>query len=80
MRYIGCIDVNTSMKVLDFDTRSNIAKECINRVCKASENLEPGRVTNVYTQSKISNMLGPKMTVSEASSNVQLTITSLCLR
>jgi len=80
VRYIGCIDVNTSMKVLDFDTRSNIAKECINRVCKASENLEPGRVTNVYTQSKISNMLGPKMTVSEASSNVQLTITSLCLR
>ena len=22
MRYIGCVDVNTSMKVLDFETRS----------------------------------------------------------
>ncbi len=25
-QYIGCLEVNTSMKVLDFDTRSAIAK------------------------------------------------------
>ena len=33
-QYIGCVEVLTSMKVLDFDTRSAIAKECIHRVCE----------------------------------------------
>ena len=36
VQYIGCLGVNTSMKSLDFDTRSLIAKECINRVCEAA--------------------------------------------
>ena len=36
LQYIGCLGVNTSMKSLDFDTRSLIAKECINRVCEAA--------------------------------------------
>ena len=31
-RFIGCVAVTTSMKALTFDTRSAIAKECINRV------------------------------------------------
>lgn len=35
-QYIGCVEVLTSMKVLDFDTRSAIAKECIHRVCEAA--------------------------------------------
>jgi len=76
VRYIGCVDVNTSMKVLDFETRSAIAKECINRVCDASSNNNMRRRGEV----KISSMLGDRVTVSRASSNVQLTITSLCLR
>merc|ERR1719445_1900726 len=37
VRYMGCLEVNTSMKVLDFDTRSAIAKECINRLSEASD-------------------------------------------
>lgn len=36
LQYIGCLGVNTSMKSLDFDTRSLIAKECINQVCEAA--------------------------------------------
>ena len=32
VRFIGCVAVTTSMKALTFDTRSAIAKECINRV------------------------------------------------
>ena len=32
LRFIGCVAVTTSMKALTFDTRSAIAKECINRV------------------------------------------------
>jgi hypothetical protein len=35
VRYVGCLAINTSMKSLDFDTRSQIAKECINRVCES---------------------------------------------
>ena len=59
-----------------FSSRSDIAKECINRVCEASANNNMRRRGEL----KISNMLGEKVTVSRASANVQLTITSMCLR
>lgn len=36
VRYIGCLEVKVSMKILDFKTRSSVAKECINRVCESS--------------------------------------------
>jgi len=78
VRYLGCVEVNTSMKVLDFDTRSSIAKECIHRVCLAAgalplENRKPG-------ERKIVSMLGDRVTLARASTNVQLTITSTCLK
>ena len=64
-----------------FPLRSNIAKECINRVCDASNNVEcSSRRGYSSSGTKIGNMLGDRVTVSRASSNVQLTITSLCLR
>lgn len=70
------MDVNTSMKVLDFETRSSIAKECISRVCEGGANNNRRRTADI----KISSMLGDRVTLSRASSNVQLTITSLCLK
>jgi len=78
VRYLGYVEVNTSMKVLDFDTRSSIAKECIHRVCHASGastigNRKPG-------ERKIVSMLGDRATLARASTNVQLTITSTCLK
>lgn len=36
VRYIGCLEIKTSMKMLDFTLRSLVAKECINRVCEAA--------------------------------------------
>ncbi|XP_030385484.1 SHC-transforming protein 1 [Scaptodrosophila lebanonensis] len=36
VRYTGCVEVKTSMKSLDFDTRTLLARECINRVCEAA--------------------------------------------
>merc|ERR1719219_2990579 len=64
------------MKVLDFETRSNIAKECINRVCEGGgPNNNRGR-----GDLKLSSMLGERVSLSPATSNVQLTITSLCLK
>jgi len=78
VRYIGCVEVNTSMKVLDFETRSAIAKECINRVCEAGGvSQSEGRRRG---ERKIQNMLGEMVSLSRAGTNVQLTITSLCLR
>jgi len=76
VRYMGCVDVNTSMKLLDFDTRSAIAKECIKRVCESSGVNTGG---NRVPDRKVASMLGETVTLSRASTNVQLTITSLCL-
>lgn len=39
--YIGCIEIVTSMKLLDFQSRSLVAKECINRVCDATNLKSP---------------------------------------
>ncbi|XP_068148733.1 SHC-transforming protein 1 [Drosophila tropicalis] len=36
VRYTGCVEVKTSMKSLDFETRTMLARECINRVCEAA--------------------------------------------
>lgn len=37
----GCIEIITSMKLLDFQSRSLVAKECINRVCDAASLKSP---------------------------------------
>lgn len=78
VRFIGCIAVTTSMKALTFDTRSAIAKECINRVCEAAglRESERGRLGDRMVQS----VLGERVSLSRAGTNVQLTITSLCLK
>ena len=60
-------------------SRSAIAKECINRVCEASAGAGAGRRRG-GEGAGISGMLGDRVSVSRDSANVQLTITSLCLR
>jgi len=78
VRYLGCVEVNTSMKVLDFDTRSAIAKECINRVCEAAGAVVSG--SRRPGDRNVVVMLGDRVTLSRTSNNVQLTITSTCLK
>lgn len=41
VKYIGCVEIVTSMKVLDFESRSQVAKECIHRVCDAAAYKSP---------------------------------------
>lgn len=41
VKYIGCIEIVTSMKLLDFQSRSLVAKECIHRVCEAAAYKSP---------------------------------------
>ena len=60
--------------MLDFDTRSAIAKECINRLGDANKN-EKRKV-----DSRIARMLSDTPVLDKAGANVQLTITSLWLK
>jgi len=80
VRYIGCVEVLTSMKVLDFDTRSAIAKECIHRVCEAAGVKAVDSKRRV--DRKIAAQLGEKARINELTANtsVKLTITSELLR
>ncbi|XP_076355553.1 SHC-transforming protein 1-like isoform X1 [Tachypleus tridentatus] len=74
IRYIGYLEVKTSMKSLYFDTRSQIAKECINRVCEAAGlkiSNKKGKVDK-----RINQMLAEKPNIDYAGVNVNLTITS----
>lgn len=61
------------MKVLDFETRSQIAKECINRVCEAAG------LKNYDKKKKIDkrfSMLSNQPILENAGENVNLTINS----
>ncbi|XP_046398552.1 SHC-transforming protein 1 isoform X2 [Ischnura elegans] len=78
VRYIGCLEVNTSMKILDFDTRSQIAKECINRVCEEAGLKTADKKRKV--DRKIQRIIGDKPIMENAGSNVNLLITSTCLK
>ncbi|KAK3855154.1 hypothetical protein Pcinc_038425, partial [Petrolisthes cinctipes] len=77
VRYIGCLEVNTSMKSLNFDTRSLIAKECISKVCEAAGLKTADRKRKVVKT--ISRILGERPVMEYAGSNVNLTITSTAL-
>jgi len=82
VRYVGCLEVQTAMKALDFETRSLIAKECIHIVCQAAETSGIGGSSSPARKSdkKITRMLGTVPTLDRSGSNVQLTITSLSLK
>ena len=66
------------MKVLDFDTRSAIAKECINRL--SDSKTENNQTKATPTNPRISLMLSDTPVLDKAGANVQLTITSLWLK
>lgn len=76
VRYIGCIAVKKSMKQLDFKTRSQVAKECINKVCEAAalKNVQKRRV-----ETKILTCIDDKPDLTHAGTNVSLTVSSSCL-
>lgn len=78
VRYIGSVSINTSMKSLDFETRSQLAKECLNRVCEAAGFKAADKKRKVYK--KISRMLAQKPNMNFAGSNVNLIITSASLK
>lgn len=77
VRYVGCLEVLTSMKSLDFETRTLIAKECIIRVCEAAglKSVDKKRKLD----RRLTRILAEKPIMEHAGSNVKLRINSASL-
>lgn len=73
VRYIGCLEVKESMRSLDFDTRTALAREAISRVSEAAGLKTATKRKKV--DKKIGRMLGDTPCMQYAGSNVNLTIT-----
>lgn len=74
VRYMGCLEVLASMKMLDYDTRFLVAKECINKVCEAL-GLKPVNVRR-KVEKRVSKALGVKVKMDHAGTNVKLNISA----
>ncbi|XP_077302455.1 SHC-adaptor protein [Arctopsyche grandis] len=77
VRYIGCLEIYTSMKSLDFETRSLVAKECINRVCEAVGLKTADKKRRV--DKRVTRAIAEKPRMVHAGTNVSLTISSKSL-
>ncbi|KAL4228070.1 SHC (Src y 2 domain containing) transforming protein [Mactra antiquata] len=73
VRYIGCLEVKESMRALDFDTRTALAREAINRVSEAAGLKSAGKRKKI--DKRIGKMLSDTPCMQHAGSNVNLTIT-----
>lgn len=76
LQYIGCLEIKTSMKLLDYTLRSQVAKECINRVCEAA-----GLKTSKKRRcdKRIQQALSDKPDMENAGTNVTLRVSSKLL-
>ncbi|KAK9890216.1 hypothetical protein WA026_010325 [Henosepilachna vigintioctopunctata] len=74
VKYVGCLEVKASMKTLDYNTRSSVARECINRVCEAAglKTADKRRRIDKNVEKAIAEV--PNM--SYAGTNVSLTVSS----
>ncbi|XP_020286969.1 SHC-transforming protein 1 isoform X2 [Pseudomyrmex gracilis] len=77
VKYIGCLEVYTSMKSLDFETRSCVAKECINRVCEAAGLKSADKKRRV--DRKVLRAIADKPRMEHTTATVNLTISSCSL-
>ncbi|KAK3759424.1 hypothetical protein RRG08_009097 [Elysia crispata] len=74
VRYIGCLEIKESMKTLDFETRTIIARESINRVAEAAGLKTASKRKKI--DKRLQKMLGDLPHMQYAGSNVNLTITT----
>ncbi|XP_022695099.1 SHC-transforming protein 1-like isoform X2 [Varroa jacobsoni] len=77
VKYVGCLEVLTSMKSLDFDTRTLIAKECIVRVCESAGLRSADRKRKI--DRRLNRVLAEKPIMEHAGANVSLRINSSSL-
>ena len=55
---MGNLEINTSMKTLDFEARTAVAKECIHRLCGIS-----GTRADRKSDPRINQMIGKKLSL-----------------
>ncbi|XP_018494120.1 SHC-transforming protein 1 [Galendromus occidentalis] len=77
VKYVGCLEVLTSMKSLDFETRTLIAKECIVRVCEAAGLRTVDRKRKL--DRRLLRVLAEKPIMEHAGANVSLCISASAL-
>ncbi|OWA51491.1 putative SHC-transforming protein 1 [Hypsibius exemplaris] len=56
VRYIGKMQILASMRILQFEDRASVAKECISRVCEEAKMMTPSKKRR--TERKIQEVLG----------------------
>lgn len=76
MKYIGCVEIVTSMKLLDFQSRSQVAKECIHKVCE-SANLKSPKKRRV--EKRVQQCISDDPCLEHSGADVVLNISSHCL-
>ncbi|KAH8379232.1 hypothetical protein KR009_003758 [Drosophila setifemur] len=72
VRYTGCVEVKTSMKSLDFETRTQLARECINRVCEAAGLKSAGK-------RRLCNFISDRPSMQHAGTNIIINVSSRAL-
>lgn len=73
VKYVGSVEVYASMKVLDFQTRSAVARECIRRVCDAISTKTPQKR---QVDKRVQQCISVNVCKEHAGSNVLLNISS----
>ncbi|XP_034103553.1 SHC-transforming protein 2 [Drosophila albomicans] len=76
VRYTGCVEVKTSMKSLDFETRTQLARECINRVCEAA-GLKSASKRRL--DKKLYNFISDRPSMQHAGTNIIINVSSRAL-
>ncbi|XP_052826596.1 SHC-transforming protein 1 isoform X2 [Octopus bimaculoides] len=78
VRYLGCLEVKESMRTLDFETRTNLAREAINRITEAAGLKFLDRKKK--SDKKVLRILGGYANLRCSGSNITLTITTEALK
>ena len=82
VRYVGCTEINTSMRSLSYETRLQVAVECIRRVCEAAKapSVTSERVKRV--NSPVSQLVGdtPNLEYSKSLAELRITSSEVCLK
>lgn len=76
VNYIGCVEIVTSMKLLDFQSRSQVAKECIHRVCDAANVKSPKKRR---VEKRVQQCISNEPCLEHTKASVVLNISSQCL-
>lgn len=77
VKYVGCVEILTSMKLLDFQSRSLVAKECIHRVYEAANMNSPSKKRRV--EKRVQQCISNEPCLEHSGEAVVLNISSQCL-